>query len=60
MKIYVLLDNQDYYGPHFDNVFVSRELLENYISNSYDSKWRYEILEYDVNKWGDVIPCGNY
>ena len=45
---HVVLNDKDYYGPHFDDFFISREELDAHILKNYTHKHQYEVLSYNL------------
>ena len=51
MIVWVVLDDRDYYGPHYDDLFVNFQEMADYLSEKYKHKHEFEIHAYNVQHW---------
>ena len=50
MMVYVLLDDRDYYGPHFDDLFTDEAKMDEYIKKHYGEEWPQCVIhEFEVD-----------
>lgn len=56
--VYVVLDDRDYYGPHFDDIFFNKQHLADHINDKYKHPHEYEVHLY-LDKGGEAVRVGS-